>query len=103
MTQKQAHDIFVKIKEAVMIDVREEEEYITGHAIGARMLPLGDISSETVEKIVPRKDTPIILYCRSGARSAVAAQMLDEMGYTRVFDAGGLLGWQYGLEHGYEI
>lgn len=86
-----------------MIDVREEEEYITGHAIGAKMLPLGDISAVSMDKLVPAKDTPVIVYCRSGARSAIAAQMLDQIGYTRVYDAGGLLGWQYGLEHGYEI
>lgn len=84
----------------VVLDVREEEEYITGHAEGALLLPLDEITRDTCEVLIPDKAIPVVVYCRTGARSALAAEKLEKYGYTDVYDLGGLLGWPYGLKHG---
>ena len=96
---------FVEAKElldaepaCVMLDVREEEEYITGHAADAVLLPVDELTDETALDAIPDLDTPVLVYCRSGYRSNVAAHKLDEYGYTRVYDLGSLIGWPYGLE-----
>ena len=81
----------------VLLDVREEEEYITGHAVDAVLLPVDELTDETAMDAIPSLDTPVLVYCRSGYRSAIAAHQLDEFGYETVYDIGGLVGWPYGL------
>ena len=96
---------FVRAKElldtepgCVLLDVREEEEFITGHAVDAVLLPVDELTDETALDAIPSLDTPVLVYCRSGYRSNVAAHRLDDFGYTRVYDVGSLIGWPYGLE-----
>ena len=48
--------------------------------------------------MIPEKDTPVLVYCRSGQRSGEAAQKLAQLGYTRVYDIGSLVGWPYGMD-----
>ena len=83
--------------DAVLLDVREEEEYITGHALDAVLLPVDELTDETALDAIPSLATPVLVYCRSGYRSAIAAHQLDEFGYETVYDIGGLVGWPYGL------
>ena len=73
----------------VLIDVREPAEYAGGHAPGALSLPLGQLQSG-IARIAPGLDTPMILYCASGMRSASGVRMLAALGYTGVHNAGGL-------------
>ncbi len=82
----------------VLLDVREEEEFITGHAAAAELLPVDEINSETAAALIPSAETPVMVYCRSGYRSARAARMLENLGYMEIYDMGGLVGWPYGLE-----
>ena len=82
----------------VLLDVREEEEYITGHAIDAVLLPVDELTDETAMDAIPSLDTPVLVYCRSGYRSNVAAHKLEDFGYSRIYDLGSLIGWPYGLE-----
>jgi len=84
--------------EAIMLDVREEEEFITGHAVDAVLLPVDDIDYTTASIVLPDRDTPLLIYCRSGRRSAEAAEKLKALGYTELYDIGSLIGWPYGLE-----
>ena len=95
---KEAHRLLTEDKSIVLLDVREEEEYITGHAIDAALFTLADINEESAAEMIPSKTTPVMVYCRSGARSHAAARLLDKMGYETVYDLGGLIGWPYGLE-----
>lgn len=81
----------------VILDVRSEEEYITGHAVGAVCLPVDEITPAALEEIVLSIGATVLVYCRSGRRSAVAAEKINELGY-RVYDVGSLAGWPYGLE-----
>ena len=94
----EAHRLLEENQNIMLLDVREEEEYITGHAIDAMLFTLADISKETAEEMIPDKHTPVMVYCRSGVRSRAAAELLDSLGYETVYDLGGLIGWPYGLE-----
>ena len=75
---------------AKLIDVREDNEYAAGHAAGAEHMGRGIIERDIVQKY-PDKSTEIVLYCGGGFRSALAADMLDKMGYTNVWSMDG--GW----------
>ncbi len=76
---------------ATLIDVREQVEWDAGHIAGALFIPRGVLGQE-IEAAVPDHDTPIVVYCRSGARSALGTQLLQQLGYTDVVNmAGGIL------------
>lgn len=84
----------LKEENTVIIDVREEDEYNSGHIKDAINIPLDNIS-----KIEYDKDTKIILYCASGIRSTEAAKELSDLGYTNIYNLdGGLLNWGEALE-----
>ena len=93
----EAKHLLDTLPEKVLLDVREEEEYITGHAVDAVLLPVDALSAETAADAIPAFKTPVLVYCRSGFRSAIAAWKLDELGYETIYDIGGLVGWPYGL------
>lgn len=94
---QEAHDLLQNDPTSLMLDVRDEIEYLTGHADGAVLFPLHTISEDTAREIIPGKETPVMVYCRSGMRSRQAAETLASLGYTRVYDVGSLVGWPYGL------
>lgn len=79
---------------AKLVDVREDNEWNAAHAKGALHLGKGIIERD-IEAAVPDKKTEVILYCGGGYRSALAADVLQAMGYTNVFSmAGGWKGWK---------
>lgn len=79
---------------AVLIDVREDNEFETAHAQGAKHMGRGIIDRDIVQSF-PDKDTELILYCGGGYRSALAAGNLQKMGYTNVWSmAGGWHAWE---------
>lgn len=73
---------------AVLLDVRSAGEYREGHIPGSKNIPLPRI--DNVDDVVDNKDTPLFVYCYSGARSRQAADALREMGYTNVKNIGGI-------------
>ncbi len=78
---------------AQLIDVREDNEFETAHAAGARHMSRGIIERDIVQTF-PDKDTELVLYCGGGYRSALSADMLQKMGYTNVWSmAGGWAAW----------
>jgi len=80
--------------QTVLIDVREDKEWEAGHASGAEHLGKGIIERD-IETKVPDKSAELILYCGGGYRSALAADVLQEMGYSNVWSmAGGWKAWQ---------
>lgn len=81
-----------------LIDVRTREEYLAGHLADSILLPLGDVYN--LEDDVPNKEDTIYVYCRSGARSAQACQIFEEMGYQHVTNIGGILDWEGPLQRG---
>ena len=79
---------------AKLVDVREDNEWNAAHAAGAIHLGKGIIERD-IEATIPDKATEVILYCGGGFRSALAADVLQEMGYTNVFSmAGGWKAWK---------
>jgi rhodanese-related sulfurtransferase len=82
---------------AQLIDVREDNEFAAGHAAGARHMGRGVIERDIVQTF-PDKSTELILYCGGGYRSALAADMLQKMGYTNVISMDG--GWKAWCESG---
>jgi rhodanese-related sulfurtransferase len=93
--ERMKHDGEVKL-----IDVREDNEWDAAHAAGAIHLGKGIIERD-IETTVPDKATELILYCGGGYRSALAADVLQKMGYTNVFSMAG--GWKAWKESGAEI
>ncbi len=83
-----------------LIDVREESEWAKGHLPGAMHLGKGVVERD-IEQVIPKMNEEIILYCGGGFRSALAADNLQKMGYTRVISMdGGFRGW---VEAGYPV
>ena len=86
---------------AVAVDVREPDEYAVGHIPGAKLLPLGEVNSRAAE-VLPEKEAAWLVYCRTGRRSAEAVQKLDALGYSNLYDLGGILSWPYEIEGDFE-
>lgn len=81
-------------EEAILVDVRTEDEYNEEHIDGAVLLTLDNINEESVSDIAEDKNSVLIVYCRSGNRSSQAANLLEELGYTEVYDLGAMSNWE---------
>lgn len=91
---EEARDMMRQNQEYILLDVRTQEEYDEAHIAGAVLLPDYQIAENAAAQL-PDKEAVILVYCRSGRRSAAAAQMLAAMGYANVYDFGGILDWPY--------
>ena len=78
----------------IIIDARTQEEYDEGHILGAILIPEYEIA-DRAEKELPDKNQLILVYCRSGRRSKIAAEELVKLGYTNVKEFGGIIDWEY--------
>jgi len=83
----------------ILVDVRTQEEYIEEHIPGALLVPVDELESLAPE-MIPDKEASYIIYCRSGNRSATAAQQLIELGYQNIYDMGGIINWPYETQAG---
>ncbi len=92
ITTKEVYDL-INDEDVIIVDVREKYEYDEGHLQNSVLIPQGNI--EDIADYVDNKDKKIIVYCRSGRRSNAAGQVLVDMGYTNVYDMGGILSWEY--------
>ena len=81
----------------VIIDARTQEEYDQGHIPGAILIPEYEIA-DRAEKELPDKNQLILVYCRSGRRSKIAAEELVKLGYTNIKEFGGIIDWEYEIE-----
>ena len=79
---------------AILVDVRTSDEYDEGHIEGAVLLTLDDIDEESSANIIKSKSTPVIVYCKSGKRSAQALEILKKLGYEKVYDLGAMSNWK---------
>ena len=78
----------------IVLDVRTQEEYDGGHLPGAACLPVETMADGDLSVLLPDKQAPLVVYCRTGHRSADAAQILTELGYADITDlSGGILAW----------
>ncbi len=84
-------------EDVVIMDVRTKDEYDQGHIKDSLLLPLDQLDDNAEEK-VPDKSKKILVYCRSGVRSATAAHKLLNMGYTNIHNFGGIIDWPYEID-----
>ena len=92
ITQEEAKRMMALDDGHIILDVRREDEYDSGHIPGAVLLPNEEIGTERPAKL-PKLDQIILVYCRSGRRSKEAAEKLAKMGYTQIYEFGGILTW----------
>ena len=98
ITASEAKKMMDEQEEILILDVREQSEYNEGHIPGAALLPVGTISEDTAAAVIGNKDTVVLVYCRSGNRSKTAAQALADLGYTQIYEFGGIRDWPYEVE-----
>lgn len=96
ITQAQAKEIMDTQTGYVIVDAREDYEFSEGHIQGAICMSYLR-TQELAPSLLPDKDQLILVYCRSGRRSKIAAQALADIGYTNVLEFGGILDWPYGI------
>ncbi len=94
ISQSEAKKIIEESDDFIIVDAREQYEYEEGHIEGAICISHEEIG-EKAEKLLPDKDKLILIYCRSGRRSKLAAQTLSDLGYTNVKEFGGIIDWEY--------
>ena len=97
ISQERAKEM-MDTQQVLVLDVREQAEYDSGHIPGALLLPVGTIEEDTAAAVIPEKDTVVLVYCRSGNRSKTAAAALAALGYSHVYEFGGINTWPYGTE-----
>lgn len=85
--------------DVVVVDVRRADEYAQEHIPGALLIPNESIK-DTEPEALPDKEAAILIHCRSGVRSKQAANKLVKMGYTNIYDFGGIIDWPYDTESG---
>ena len=97
ITAEEAKRIMDNEEGYIILDVRTQEEYNEGHIPGATQISHEEIA-EKAEKVLTDKDQLILVYCRSGRRSKLAAEALVELGYTNIKEFGGIIDWPYEVE-----
>ena len=96
---EEAKHIIDTEKDCVVLDVREESEYLTGHIEDALNFPVDTISNQEASEMISDKNTTLLVYCKTGKRSGMAYKRLKELGYKNIYDIGCLIGWPYGLDY----
>ena len=97
ITAEDAKKIMDSGEEHIILDTREQDEFDSGHIPGAILIPYTEIENKAIE-LIPDKDKLILVYCRSGRRSKIAAESLAKLGYTNVKEFGGIIDWPYEVE-----
>lgn len=97
MTMDEAKEIFAQAGDYVILDVRREDEFVTGHLPGAINIANENIGTEQLSEL-PDLEQEIYVYCRSGRRSKEAAAKLSAAGYQNIIECGGILDWTGELE-----
>ena len=97
ITAQEAKQIMDSEEGYIILDVRTQEEYDQGHIPGAIVISYEEIPDKA-EEVLTDKNQLILVYCRSGRRSKIAAEALLELGYTNIKEFGGIIDWPYEVE-----
>ena len=97
ITAEEAKQIMDTEEGYIILDVRTQEEYDESYIPGAILIPHTEIEARA-EEVLTDKDQLILVYCRSGRRSKIAAEALVEQGYTNIKEFGGIIDWPYEVE-----
>ena len=96
ITPQEAKRLMDTEENYIILDARTEEEFAEGHIENAILMPEYEVA-DRAEAELPDKDILILVYCRSGRRSKIAAEALAELGYTNVKEFGGIIDWPYDI------
>lgn len=94
ITAEKAKEIMDTESDYIILDVREQDEFDEEHIKGSILIPYTEIENKA-EEMLPDKNKQILVYCRSGRRSKIAALSLAKLGYTNVKEFGGIIDWPY--------
>lgn len=94
VTAKEAKELMDSSQNYIILDTREQSEYDEEHIPGAILIPYTEIDVKAAE-LLPDKNQLILVYCRSGRRSKIAADSLVKLGYTNIVEFGGIIDWPY--------
>lgn len=94
ITAEEAKIMMHEYPNCLILDVRTQDEYDEGHIENSILIPYDNINADTMKQYTD-KNQIILVYCRSGRRSAIACQTLIELGYSYVYDFGGIQNWSY--------
>lgn len=94
ISSEEARQMMQESVDYILLDVRTQEEFDQAHIEGAVLIPDNEIKNKA-ETELPDKDARILVYCRSGRRSEESAKQLISMGYTNIYDFGGIIDWPY--------
>ena len=97
ITAQEAKEIMDKETGYIILDTRTQEEFDESHIPGAILIPYDQIT-EKAESVLTDKNQLILVYCRSGRRSKLAAEDLVKLGYTNIKEFGGIIDWPYEVE-----
>ena len=97
ITAEQAKEIMDSREGYIILDTRTQEEYDQSHIPGAILIPYDEVL-EKAEGVLTDKNQLILVYCRSGRRSKLAAADLQKLGYTNIMEFGGIIDWPYEVE-----
>ncbi len=97
ISANEAKAIMDSTTDVIILDVRTPEEYEEGHIPGAILIPYTEIEARAAQEL-PDQAQVILVYCRSGRRSKLAAQILAELGYSNIREFGGIIDWPYEVE-----
>ena len=92
ISQDEAKEMMARDDGHIIVDVRRQDEYDAGHIPGAILIPNESIEKERPKEL-PDLDQIILVYCRSGRRSKEASEKLAKMGYTNIYEFGGIITW----------
>lgn len=92
ISQDEAKEMMTRDDGHIIVDVRRQDEYDAGHIPGAILIPNESIDKERPKEL-PDLDQIILVYCRSGRRSKEASEKLAKMGYTNIYEFGGIITW----------
>ena len=95
--QEEAEEI-MDTQEVIALDVREQDEYDSGHIPGVDLLPVGIIDEDAAAEVILETDSTVLGYCHSGNRSKTAFSTLTELGYTNIYEFGGINTWPHETE-----
>lgn len=85
--------------DCIILDVRTDEEFYTGHAEGTVNFDVYTINAESAAELIPNKAVAILVYCKTGERAKLSAEALSELGYKHIYNIGSLVEWPYGLSY----
>ena len=94
ISAEEAYRMMSELSDFILLDVRTEREFREAHIAGAVLIPNNELRGRA-ERELPDKSGVILVYCRSGRRSENAARLLLSLGYTNVYDFGGIIDWPY--------